>query len=182
MAADAVDAAVAEARFQVPRVRDGDTCPCSGPVLSGRCGKAGPTLADDHGVSVEQAEHLLRRYGGLAPEVIGLGRLPPPSGRAGPRGGRYLKAEVEYAVTHEGALHLEDVLVRRTRIAMETPRRGHGQRRGGGQDNGGRSWAGTTPEQAAEVADYSRQAQLVGRSASTAQDDSEAARLARSSA
>ena len=30
----------------------------------------------------------------------------------------YLKAEVVYAVTHEGALHLEDVLTRRTRISI----------------------------------------------------------------
>ncbi len=31
----------------------------------------------------------------------------------------YLAAEFVYAVTHEGALDLEDVLARRTRIAME---------------------------------------------------------------
>jgi glycerol-3-phosphate dehydrogenase len=29
-----------------------------------------------------------------------------------------------YAVSHEGALHLDDVLVRRTRIAIEAPDRG----------------------------------------------------------
>ncbi|HSK89943.1 MAG TPA: glycerol-3-phosphate dehydrogenase C-terminal domain-containing protein, partial [Euzebyales bacterium] len=32
--------------------------------------------------------------------------------------------EVVYAVQSEGALHLEDVLVRRTRISFETPDRG----------------------------------------------------------
>jgi glycerol-3-phosphate dehydrogenase len=36
----------------------------------------------------------------------------------------YLMAEVHYAVTHEGALHLDDVLTRRTRISIETPHRG----------------------------------------------------------
>ena len=36
----------------------------------------------------------------------------------------YLAAEVVYAVTHEGARHLDDVLVRRTRISMETFDRG----------------------------------------------------------
>ena len=36
----------------------------------------------------------------------------------------YLMAELRYAVTHEGALHLEDVLTRRTRISIEYPHRG----------------------------------------------------------
>ena len=37
---------------------------------------------------------------------------------------RYLRAEVAYAVTDEGALHLDDVMLRRTRIAMEYPDHG----------------------------------------------------------
>src|SRR5262249_1475370 len=36
----------------------------------------------------------------------------------------YLMAEIRYAVTHEGALHLDDVLTRRTRISIEYPHRG----------------------------------------------------------
>jgi glycerol-3-phosphate dehydrogenase len=36
----------------------------------------------------------------------------------------YLCAEVVYAVTHEGARHLDDVLTRRTRISIETFDRG----------------------------------------------------------
>jgi len=36
----------------------------------------------------------------------------------------YLRAEVVYAVTHEGARHLDDVLTRRTRISIETFHRG----------------------------------------------------------
>ena len=33
----------------------------------------------------------------------------------------YLRAEVAYAVTHEGALHVEDVLARRVRLLIESP-------------------------------------------------------------
>jgi glycerol-3-phosphate dehydrogenase len=33
-------------------------------------------------------------------------------------------AEIRYAATHEGALHLDDVLARRTRVSIETPHRG----------------------------------------------------------
>jgi glycerol-3-phosphate dehydrogenase len=36
----------------------------------------------------------------------------------------YLKVEAAYAAIAEGALHLEDILARRTRIAIEYPHRG----------------------------------------------------------
>ena len=36
----------------------------------------------------------------------------------------YLAAEIVYAVTHEGARHLDDVLTRRTRVSIETFDRG----------------------------------------------------------
>ena len=36
----------------------------------------------------------------------------------------YLRAEVLYAATHEGARHLDDVLARRTRVSIETFDRG----------------------------------------------------------
>ena len=38
----------------------------------------------------------------------------------------YLRAEVAYAVTHENALHVEDVLMRRTRLFMESADSGVG--------------------------------------------------------
>ena len=81
-------------------------------------------LARRHRVSVGVAEHLLERYGTLAPEVLRLaGRHPDLTG---PVAGapEYLAAEVAYAARAEGALHLADVLARRTRIAVETPHRG----------------------------------------------------------
>jgi glycerol-3-phosphate dehydrogenase len=123
MAADAVDAAVAEARFQVPASGTAHV-PLLGAGAFREMWGERHRLADDHSISVEQAEHLLYRYGGLAREVIGPVASRPALSEPVPGAALYLKAEVEYAVTHEGALHLEDVLVRRTRIAMETPRGG----------------------------------------------------------
>ena len=38
----------------------------------------------------------------------------------------YLRAEVAYAVTHEDALHVEDVLMRRTRLFIESADAGAG--------------------------------------------------------
>ena len=51
------------------------------------------------------------------------------AGRAAAGGEDYLRAEVVYAVTHEGARHLDDVLTRRTRISIETFDRGVGAAR-----------------------------------------------------
>ena len=38
--------------------------------------------------------------------------------------GAYTAAEVKFAVEHEGALHLDDVLTRRTRLSIESVDRG----------------------------------------------------------
>ena len=69
-------------------------------------------------------DHLLGRYGGLVDEVLALVEAPP--GLAEPLEGaeEFLAAEIVYAVTHEGARHLDDVLTRRTRISIETFDRG----------------------------------------------------------
>jgi glycerol-3-phosphate dehydrogenase len=78
-------------------------------------------FARRHGISVGVAEHLLERYGSLVVEILRADRelLRPLAGAP-----EYLAAEVEYAARAEGALHLEDVLTRRTRIFMETEHRG----------------------------------------------------------
>jgi glycerol-3-phosphate dehydrogenase len=78
-------------------------------------------VARRHGVSAGVAEHLLERYGSLALEVL---QSDPVLLRPLPGAPEYLAAEVAYAVRAEGALHLEDVLTRRTRISIETDHRG----------------------------------------------------------
>jgi glycerol-3-phosphate dehydrogenase len=69
-------------------------------------------------------EHLLERYGTLTTEVLALVAADPML--AAPLAGapEYLAAEVAYAAYAEGALHLDDVLTRRTRISFETAHRG----------------------------------------------------------
>ncbi len=78
-------------------------------------------LARRHGVSAGVLEHLLERYGSLALELLSL---DPDLRRPLAGAPEYLAAEVAYAVLAEGALHLEDVLTRRTRISIETSHRG----------------------------------------------------------
>ncbi|MEO5653858.1 MAG: glycerol-3-phosphate dehydrogenase/oxidase [Marmoricola sp.] len=81
-------------------------------------------LARSTGLSITWIDHLLGRFGGLIDEVLDLVASRPELGEplAGAPG--YLAAEVVYAVTHEGARHLDDVLTRRTRISIETFDRG----------------------------------------------------------
>ena len=88
------------------------------------------------GLRVAKVEHLLHRYGSLLPELLALtdddSTLLAPLDSAPD----YLKVEAVYAASAEGALHLDDILARRTRISIETWDRGlaaagRGRRAGG---------------------------------------------------
>jgi glycerol-3-phosphate dehydrogenase len=81
-------------------------------------------IARRHGVPVGALEHLLERYGTLAVEVLDLIRDDPALADTLAGAPEYLAAEVVYAARAEAALHLEDVLTRRTRVSIETPHRG----------------------------------------------------------
>jgi glycerol-3-phosphate dehydrogenase len=81
-------------------------------------------LARASGLDIARVDHLLGRHGGLVDEVLELVAARPELARPLPGGEPYLAAEVVYAVTHEGARHLDDVLTRRTRLSIETFDRG----------------------------------------------------------
>ena len=81
-------------------------------------------LSRSSGLEVGVVDHLLGRFGGLVDEVLELVERRPELGRPLPGAEDYLSAEIVYAVTHEGARHLDDVLTRRTRISIETFDRG----------------------------------------------------------
>ncbi|MEV5554128.1 glycerol-3-phosphate dehydrogenase/oxidase [Nonomuraea wenchangensis] len=81
-------------------------------------------LAHSSGLHVARIEHLLQRYGSLIDEVLELIEQDPSLARPLNGADDYLRAEIVYAATHEGARHLNDVLTRRTRISIETFHRG----------------------------------------------------------
>jgi glycerol-3-phosphate dehydrogenase len=81
-------------------------------------------LAARAGIHVDHVEHLLNRFGSDVHELLALIDADPTLGEVLPHADDYLKVEVVYAVTHEGARHLDDVLARRTRISIETYDRG----------------------------------------------------------
>ncbi len=81
-------------------------------------------LAAGSGLRAGQVERLLGRYGSCIDDLLELiGRRRELRRPLGGSGG-YLAAEIVYACTHEGAVRLDDVLARRTRITIETRDRG----------------------------------------------------------
>jgi glycerol-3-phosphate dehydrogenase len=69
-------------------------------------------------------DRLRRRYGACAAELVALIDASRELGEPLDGGHGVLRAEVVHACTHEGALHLDDVLERRTRLALTAPDRG----------------------------------------------------------
>jgi len=82
------------------------------------------SLARSSGLHVARIEHLLHRYGSLTGEVLELIAAEPSLGKPLAGADDYLRAEVVYAASHEGARHLDDVLARRTHVSIETWDRG----------------------------------------------------------
>jgi glycerol-3-phosphate dehydrogenase len=123
MARDVVDAAVADYGRWVPASVT-DQLPLLGADGLAAAAAEADRLAEDYGLPGEAVEHLLDRYGTLTEEVLELTRDDPSLAQPLADGHPYLRAEVAYAVTHEGALHVEDVLVRRVRLFIETGAQG----------------------------------------------------------
>ena len=123
MARDAVDA--------VAHGLDGKVAPsCTDSVpLAGADGyialwNSRHALARSSGLHVARIEHLLHRYGSMIGEVLALIAAEPGLGKPLAGADDYLRAEVVYAASHEGARHLDDVLARRTHASIETWDRG----------------------------------------------------------
>jgi glycerol-3-phosphate dehydrogenase len=119
MAKDAVDSAVLNLRRLVPdSVTDKVALIGADGYFALR--QQVEQIADSYSISEATVIHLLDRYGSLIEEILEMiaedsslaDRLIPNL--------PYLKAEVVHAVTHEGALSVEDILLRRTRISFES--------------------------------------------------------------
>lgn len=122
---DAVDVALKEAKVTAPESVTERT-PIVGADGYHALVNQVSMLAAKYGVDEQLITHLLGRYGSLCEQVLAPGLedrqlLTPVEGAEG-----YCWAEVLYAVTDEGALHVEDVLLRRLRVGMEYADRGVG--------------------------------------------------------
>lgn len=123
MAADAVDAASADlpGRLQ-PSITD--KVPLLGADGYHALVNQVDQLGARHGLHPYRVRHLLDRYGSLVHEVLALAADRPELLRPLTAAPDYLQVEIVYAASHEGALHVEDTLARRTRISIEYPHRG----------------------------------------------------------
>ncbi|WP_345520301.1 glycerol-3-phosphate dehydrogenase/oxidase [Nocardioides conyzicola] len=127
MGRDAVDAAAHSLKTTVNlTIRDSitDRVPLLGAADWETRANQRVLLARRSGLHVARIDHLLGRYGGLVDDLLTLVESRRTLGVPLEGAEDYLAAEVVYAVTHEGARHLDDVLTRRTRISIETFDRG----------------------------------------------------------
>ncbi len=81
-------------------------------------------IALKSGVPLSGVNHLISRHGDRISEVLDLITADESLGTQIDPELPYLRAEVIHAVRFEAALHLEDVLTRRTRLSVETWDRG----------------------------------------------------------
>jgi len=145
MAKDAIDAVVDQLESTQAPVR---TCITDRVPLAGAAGfearqNQRVMLSRTSGLALAQIDHLLGRHGGLIDEVLSLIADRPELAEPLEGGEDYLSAEVVYAVSHEGARHLDDVLARRTRLSIETFDRGtHAARRAAELMAGELGWDG----------------------------------------
>jgi glycerol-3-phosphate dehydrogenase len=123
MARDAVDAAVRGLESSVPTSVT-DVTPLVGAEGYHALFNARHRLAAQSGLHVARIEHLLRRYGTRTHELLELVAERPELVEPLPAADDYLAVEALYGASHEGALHVDDILARRTRISIESWDRG----------------------------------------------------------
>ncbi len=134
------------------------------------------SVRDSFGVDHDGATRLLGRYGSAVDELAKVVATRPELKEPLTGGRGVLRAEVAYAASHEGALHLEDVLRRRTRLAFEAADRGLSAAPEAASIMAGvLGWSAT--EQDAELASY--QAQIEAEHASESMGTDQEANAAR---
>lgn len=123
MAEDVVDLAVKELDREVPKSVT-DNLPIVGADGYHSFVRQIPVIATDANISEKTVEHLLNRYGSLISEVLDLIVTNPELAKPLTNDLPYLRAEIHYAASHEGARSVEDVIARRTRLAFEAVNEG----------------------------------------------------------
>ncbi len=118
MAKDAVDLAVLDLRRLVSESVT-DKLPLIGADGYFALVQQVPKIAETYSIPEATVTHLLDRYGSLIEEILEIISADKSMAQRLIPDLPYIKAEILHAVTHEGALSVEDVLLRRTRISFE---------------------------------------------------------------
>lgn len=118
MARDAVDFALgAVGAAAQPSVTK--TLPLTGAVGLRAAESELRALRERFAWSASLADHLLHRYGADIRDIVTVCENDPSMAIPLEAAAAYLRAEIVYAITHEGALHLDDIMLRRTRMGYE---------------------------------------------------------------
>ena len=81
-------------------------------------------IAQESGLDVATVTHLLNRHGSLISEILEIIKDQPKLAAKLDAELPYIKAEIVYAVSHEGARSVDDVISRRTRLSFEATNHG----------------------------------------------------------
>ena len=123
MAKDAVDRAVIELRKLTPESVT-EKLPLVGADGYFALVQQVERLSEASGLDAQTIAHLLNRYGSLISELLELIDGNPKLAAKIDEDLLYIKAEIHYAASNEGARTVDDVISRRTRISFEA--RDHG--------------------------------------------------------
>ncbi len=81
-------------------------------------------IAQESGLDVATVTHLLNRHGSLISEILDLLKAQPKLAGKLDANLPYIKVEIVYAASHEGARSVDDVISRRTRLSFEAVNHG----------------------------------------------------------
>ena len=81
-------------------------------------------IAQESGLDVATVTHLLNRHGSLISEILEIIEDQPKLAAKLDPELPYIKAEIVYAASHEGARSVDDVVSRRTRLSFEASNHG----------------------------------------------------------
>jgi glycerol-3-phosphate dehydrogenase len=117
MARDAVDFALGGRAAKSPSVTKG--IPLVGAEGLAAAQHELASIVDGLGWDSVVTDHLLHRYGANIRDIARIARDDPTMAAPLEHASAYRRAEIVYAITHEGALHLDDLMMRRTRAVYE---------------------------------------------------------------
>ena len=123
MAKDVVDRAVIELR-RLTQASVTDKLPLVGADGYFALEQQKERIAQESGLAVETVIHLLNRHGSLISEILELIEDQPKLAHKLDAALPYIKAEIVYAASHEGARSVDDVISRRTRLSFEAVKHG----------------------------------------------------------
>ncbi len=128
MAEDVVNAAIVDlqSRGLINDIQESDTqnIPLIGAANLDETQTQLRATGKNFGLNAKGIDHLLGRYGSMVGDLTSILKYRPELAQPIAGGAGYLRVEAVYAVTHEGALHIDDILTRRTHLSIETPDQG----------------------------------------------------------